>query len=295
MTAPGIIPDLGAIDLPRAEYDALPDRVNFSTLKELAKSPQAYLYKLLNIEEGDTDSMLRGRAVHMRVFEPELFRSTYVVWSERRAGKFWEAFEKKARLEGHEVLTAKMHEHVIQLADAIRANAMAAPYLANGKREQTVLWELVRPAMGALPGYRVRCKGRMDFIQAERIVDLKTCRSAEPRKFGFQADALHYHAQAAWYVDGLAAATGTKPRRYSIVAAEEKAPFVTQVFHLTEQQLDAGRQRYWAWLDRRHMCLRENKWTGYADEPLELQLPDFALDPGSDTFGLLFPDEQEAA
>lgn len=277
----------GVYAMSRTEYDALPDRVNFSTLKLMDENPAAYLYALLNSGE-DSDARLEGRAVHTRVYEPELFKSTYVVWEDRRAGKDWEAFKKKQAAEGKEILTIASHAAVIERADAIRSSAMAAPFLTGGKREQTMLWTLKRPRLGAVEGYEFAMKGRPDFIRDDGIVDLKTCRSAKPRLFGKQANDLLYFVQAALYVDGLALATGTPPRPYWIIAAEKKAPYVVQVYRVTDQQLEMGRARYWKWLDELNACRKSGNYPGYALAPMELTLPAYAM-PEEETY------EQEAA
>ena len=278
----------GVYSIGRSEYDALPDRVNFSTLKKMDENPATYLHALLN-KDDDTDARLEGRAVHTRVYEPELFKSTYVVWEGRRSGPDWKAFLAKHVAEGHEVLTENMHADVIAVADAIRANAMAAPFLAGGAREQTVLWTLRRPTLAAVDGYEVKMKGRLDFVRPDSIVDLKTCRTAKPRLFGKQANDLHYLAQAALYVDGLAAATNTPPRPYWIIAAEKKAPHVVQVYRVTEKQLHLGRARYWKWLDELNVCRRNGVYPGYATAPMELTLPAYAMPDDEENF------EQEAA
>lgn len=278
----------GIFAMGRTEYDALPDRVNFSTLKLMDQNPAAYLYALLNRSTGDSDAMQQGRAVHTRVYEPELFKSTYVVWEDRRAGKAWEAFEKAQHAEGHEVLTINMHANVIDIADAVRSSAMAAPFLTGGKREQTMLWTLKRPRLGAVEGYEMAMKGRPDFVRADGIVDLKTCRSARPFEFGRSAHDLLYFVQAALYVDGLAISTNTAPRPYWLIAAESKPPHVVQVYRVTDEQLALGRARYWQWLDTLNACRLSGDYPGYALAPMDLSLPPWAT-PAEDTY------EEEAA
>lgn len=269
----------GVFAMGRSEYDALPDRVNFSTLKLMDQNPAAYLYALLNRSTGDSDARQQGRAVHTRVYEPELFKSTYVVYEDRRdpRSKEWVAFQKTHHAESHEILTINMHANVIAIADAVRSSAMAAPFLTGGKREQTMLWTLKRPRLGAVEGYEMAMKGRPDFVRADSIVDLKTCRSAKPRDFGRAAHELLYYVQAALYVDGLALATNTPRRPYWIIATETKAPFVTQVYRVTEMQLALGRAKYWEMLDRLHECRESGNWPGYATGPMDLETPDWAL------------------
>lgn len=273
--------------LTRSEYDALPDRVNFSTLKHMARSPEHYLWALLNKDE-DTDAKLRGRAVHMNVFEPERFRSTFVVWEDRRAGKLWEQFEKKAHMEGREVLTVGMHRLAVEIAAKVRTHPMLAKYLTGGRGEQTIQWtHEVKPA-GALDGYSVQCKGRIDFISnLGPIVDLKSTEDASPEGFWWSARRYKYFAQAAWYCDGERKAAGSSETRpYLIAAIESKPPYVCQVYRVTPEQLEEGRDQYRTWLDRLHLCRRESKWPGYAEEELELCAPGGEQPTEDDATGL---------
>lgn len=262
----------------RAQYDALPDRVNFSTLKWMAKSPEHYLHALLEKQQEDTDSMLRGRAAHMNIFEPERFRSTFVVWDGRRAGKEWEAFKKKHEAEGREVLTESIHASAVAVASKVRTHPMLAKYLTGGRGEQTLLWQHTVHPMGALAGYTVRCKGRLDFISnLGPIVDLKSTADASPEGFYWSAKRYHYFAQAAWYCDGLRAALNEQlVRPYIIAAVESKPPYVCQTYRLTAHQLDEGRGAYRAWLDRLDLCRREGRYIGYGEDEMELQPPEQA-------------------
>lgn len=280
----------GIFAMSRSEYDALPDRVNFSTLKLMDQNPAAYLYALLNHGDEDSDARQQGRAVHTRVYEPELFKSTYVVYEDRRdpRSKEWVAFQKTHHAEGHEILTIAMHANVIAIADAVRSSAMAAPFLTGGKREQTMLWSLKRPRLGAVEGYEIPMKGRPDFVRADSIVDLKTCRTARPFEFGRSAHDLLYFVQAALYVDGLAIATNTPPRPYWLIAVESKPPFVVQVYRVTDEQLALGRARYWQWLDTLNVCRQTGEYPGYALGPMDLSLPPWAT-PKEDIY------EEEAA
>lgn len=268
--------ETGMLFMSRGEYDGLPDRVNFSTLKWMGRSPEHYLHALLNRTE-DTDAMLRGRAVHMNVFEPERFRSSFVVWEDRRAGKEWDAFEKRSRADGKEILTEKMHELAVAIAGKVRVHPQLSKYLTGGKGEQTLLWTHEFPAMGALPGYTTRCKGRLDFISnLGPIVDLKTTDDASPENFYWSAKRYKYFAQGAWYRDGLRRALGEQlPRPYIIAAIEAKPPHVCQVYRISEEDLAAGRDQYRAWLDRLDLCRRESRYAGYADDELELTAPEY--------------------
>lgn len=274
------LPD-GVHDLSREEYDALPERVNFSTLKWMERSPAHYLHQLTVRDDKDTDARQRGRAVSMAVYEPERFRAECVVYEGGpRKGKDWNVF-----LDNHpdaEILTPAMHAAAVAIAQAARSCGMARPFLSGGRGEQTLLWTHVVPDMGSVPGYSVRCKGRLDFIaNVGAIVDLKNSKDASPLGFGRQVVNYFSDVQAAFYADGFKAATG-RELPYVIIAVEPVAPYVTQVYQVPAAVLQRGREKYMGWLDRLNVCRRDSDWPGYASAPMELEIPRWAMPNNED-------------
>ncbi len=293
----------GVHDVSRDDYDRL-DRVNWSTLKHMGKSPAHYRRMALDRQAGDTDAKKLGRCSHLATLEPEKFRSEVATWTgDRRAGKEWEAFKKKNN--GRELLKQEQHDYCVEIGEAARSCAMAKPYLAGGHGEQTILWShVVKPApkpiviadndsptvealaqainqATALDGYKIDCKGRVDFVaDIGALVDLKTTRDASPEGFGRECARYEYHVQAAFYRDGFRSATG-RDLPYIIVAVETSKPHVVQVYRVPDEILDLGRERYRALLDRLYMCRGQSDWPGYGSEVLDLTLPRWAT-PGED-------------
>lgn len=264
----------GVYFMPRDEYDHLP-RLNWSKLKHLEKSAQHFQYYLLN-EDEDTDARKLGRAVHLAVFEPELFRATCVVWDcGARRGKDWEAFVK--RNEGKEILTENQHASALAISQSVRNHAIAQKYIAGGQGEATVLWEYLSPMTAEAPGFKLECKSRPDFLtDSGWLVDLKKVRDASPAGFGRAVWNYRYHAQAAFYVDAIKSVTGQE-RPVAFVAVEEKPPHVVQVYRLTQEQLELGRTTYRELLSTYNQCRSKNRWPGYADNELDVELPPYAL------------------
>lgn len=275
-----MIPDGIHLNTRRDEYDVL-ERVNFSTLKHMAKSA-AHYRQAITEPAGDTDPKRLGRATHLAAFEPEKFRATVAKWEGAvRRGKEWEAF--KAKNEGRELLTADAFDQCIAIQKAVRAEPLARPYISQGRGEVTIAWTFATTDRGA-NNYSIECKGRIDFDAKDAIVDLKTTRDASPDGFGRQVWGLKYHAQAAWYVDGYKRATGIR-KPYVLVAVESTAPYVVQVYRVPERHLELGREEYREWLDRLAICRETSTWPGYADCELELELPRWA-EPDDDIGGL---------
>jgi hypothetical protein len=280
------------LNLSRAEYDKLSDRVNFSTLKLMGKSPAHYRDRIQNPPGPDSDAMRLGRATHLAVLEPQRFRDEVVQWTGgRRAGAEWTAFAAAHRHQ--EILTAPEWERCLAVQASVRASDSASRYLLQGQAEQTILWSHRREAIVDFPEVHFACKGRLDWIGLDAIVDLKTSRDASPEAFSRSCWQFAYHAQAAFYADGLSTATG-KRLPVVVIAVETTAPFVVQAYRVPDEVLEVGRETYRDWLDRLDLCRRENRWPGYADAEMSLSLPRWAVpqdDESIDEVGLTFGGE----
>lgn len=252
----------------REQYDALVDRENWSRLKNLGRSPAHYRHALLEPRK-DTAALRNGRANHVAILEPEKFATQVAIWEGgRRASKAWDAFAEDNA--GKDILTQAEYDLLIGMQRAVRQHPIASRYLQGGRAEVSVLWT---HTVAGLPGESVMpCKSRLDYLAPDWIVDLKTCRDANPMAFGRAAFDLGYHAQAAYYVDAVAAVTG-KRLPYIIVAAELSPPCIVQVYRLPEHVLAAGRDHYRSLLYRLNECRREDRWDGYSAEEMDLELP----------------------
>lgn len=257
----------GVHQMPREHYDQLDDRINWSKLKILGKSPAHYRHSLL-AEQETSDALQVGIATHLAAYEPERFATEVVRWDGDRRGPEWKVFEAANR--NRIILKAEPYDLSKALANAARTDKYAAKWFVSGKAEQTVLWT------HEANGRKLSCKARLDFIsEAGAIVDLKTTRDASPEKFGKQAFELGYHGQAAIYSDAYFTATG-KRLPYIIVAVEKTPPHVVQIYHLDEETIGLGATLYQRLLAQYAVCKEESHWPGYADGPIDLRLPRWA-------------------
>ena len=267
----------GLHELRREDYDSI-ERVNYSSLKLIARSPAHYRHGLLE-ERADTDALRMGRVTHLAVLEPERFRSLISVWDGgRRAGKDWDKFTEQNQ--GRELLTIEEHKLCLALQQAVRNDARAMRYISGGKPEVTVLWT------AEVGGRSIPCKARLDFDTDDAIVELKTTRNAEPSAFGRQSHGLRYHVQGAWQVDGYARAAGIgKP--HVTVAVEKEPPYEVVVYRMPERYLEMGRVEYRDWLMRLVECRETARWPGYAETELDLEFPPWATGEDEDLGGEL--------
>ena len=259
--------------LTREEYDAI-DAVNFSTLKWMSVSPARYLYATTH-QEPDRAAFVRGRSAHAAVFEPATFDARFVVYpGATRRGKEFDAFARANQ--GNEIVTAKERSLAVAISAAVRAHPIASALLDTViATEQTVTW--IDPVTGA------NCKGRVDGRAPTSVIELKTTKCALPRIFAADAARRYYHAQLAMYCDGCGCNDGC------IIAVEATAPHTVVVYHVAPDHvgddglpvagpLDAGRDVYRQWLDRRAECTASGVWAGVADGVVEMELPAWAVD-----------------
>jgi hypothetical protein len=307
MTTPARI----LFDVPRSHYDAITDRVNFSTLKLMAESPAHYKHAVdqkltAEFDPGEddekSDTLLQGEATHVCVLEPELYggfdaentefapvdpnappaepRGRFVVY---RGGKRddrvkrYQSVTASAKLHGQQILTPGQHAHAMRVAAAVRRSSLAAPYITGGRREVTVTWDHVDPGAPGMgfPGWSIQMKTRLDYLTSDFIVDLKGTRSARPEAFSKQAWNLGYFAQAALHIEAVKAATG-RALQYRWVVVENKAPHVVMVFQPSAKGLLRAGQILGEWLARLHACIESNEWPPYGTGLMELDPPAWA-------------------
>lgn len=262
------------------EYGAL-DGVRLSLLRNMGRSPAHYQHAVRVGGIADTAALKRGRRVHSCLFENSIYRSSVAVWDGgRRQGKEWEKF--KLQFAGFDILTVDEKEQVLAIAEAVSTDRDAQAYLTSGVAERAVEWEARSPLMAPLE-YSFRAKGRLDYVNAGAIADLKVMRNVSPRKFASAVVEYGYDVAAAWYSDGLEAATGVR-LPFVLVAVEEAPPHVVQVYTVPQAVIDRGRSIYQGWLEQLARCwlafgheTEGKKWPGYSDHPLELELPRWAV------------------
>lgn len=239
--------------------------VHNTLLKEMKRSPKRYQFRAANPLE-DSTTLAFGRASHTAVLEPDRFPIDYAVFpGKRRQGKEWEQFQ--AANADRTIL--KMDEYAACLAvrDAVRSHPVAGPLLASGKPEQTITWT------DAATG--LECKGRADWLSPVALVDLKTTTDIDADRFGALAARMGYHAQLAFYRDGLRANGLDLPAK--IIAVEADEPHDVAVYAIDDDSLYAGEEQYRDALRKVAKCQAAQVWPGRYEQERLLILPSWAF------------------
>jgi hypothetical protein len=263
------------LDVPMSEYVTWP-WANYSTLKKFERSPAHAREMMLHPPE-QTKAMAIGSAVHAAVLEPELFADEYVVAPnlDRRFKKdkvIWEKFE--ADNAGKTVLMEKEHLQCVQMQREALANPLVCELVDGpGGTELSFVW--------VDKDTDVTCKGRIDRFGRlwghSVIADLKTTENASPGAWAREVVKYSYHAQAAFYLDGLDTVKPVVERRFLWIVIEKNPPYAMALYEPDEATLDKGRRMYRSYLRQYLKCHTSGIWPGYNASIQPLLIPDWAL------------------
>lgn len=291
---PGIYPGV-----PFADYQNI-HAMNCSTLAWIKGSP-AHMKEALdgNLEREDTAALGFGRALHVRILEPDSY--THRVKVKGPCAQLLKSGDRKNQpcgksacgcVDGNwlcgthggnsetldpnfEYLTVDEAARVEKAAAALRDRKLDTLRRARGMFEVVMIAEVCG----------VLCKVRLDkYIEKPcAIVDVK--KVAGPKSPGTVIDAEGFESRIAKYGYGMIAAlycdvveklTGKMPRWYWL-SVEDNVPFTPAVYRASDTCLAAGRNEYRALLHKYKNCINTGIWPGPADEPMELDGPKWWL------------------
>jgi exodeoxyribonuclease VIII len=252
------------------------EAANYSTLKHFDRTP-AHARQVLTNPPEQTPAMALGSAVHSAVLEPNLFDEEYCVGPkvDRRFTKdkvIWADFEKANK--DKVILRAEEYEQCIRMQQSALSNPLVAKLVGDtGYTEFSFVW--VDKDTG------VTCKGRIDrfgrLYGHSVIADLKTAENASEGAWIRDVVKYKYHAQAAFYLDGLDTIAPTVERRFIWIVVEKNPPYALAIYEPDVATIDKGRRMYRNYLRQYQLCLDSGAWPGYAAGIQPLLLPDWAL------------------
>lgn len=252
--------------------------VNWSTLRYMRESPAAYMNALL-YRQTDSPALMMGRVVHSMVLDRDT--SSLAVWKGGiRRGKEWDAF--KAENEGLTIITADEHEVASSIASAVLHHPIASELLSGGVTEHAVRW--------IDHGTGIACKGRIDCYSRGCLIDLKTTRSVDGRRFGAEAARFAYPQQMAHYEAGVRLGMQADVERVILIAVEKTAPYDVGVFEIDPIARQLAAEEVAQLLRRVAECRASGEWPGRYTEIQALQLPAWVYEDDeedADGYGLV--------
>lgn len=234
--------------------------VNKSTLWEMRKSPLHYWHLMHDTPKEDTAAMKFGRAVHSRLLEPIEFSANYAVAPEcDRRTKEGKAIWAELMESGKEVISASDMDAILGME-----NEFPADLIAGAQTEVPLFWTDNETG--------VECKGRLDAITEDYVIDYKTTTNAATDAFMREALRYGYDLQAAMYLEA-ARANGYHPKGFIFIAQEKTAPYLVNVLHAGDVFIDRGTWIMRDLLAKYKECRDSDVWPGYGVN--ELILPEW--------------------
>lgn len=259
--------------------------VHFSDLSRMAQSPAHYKASVERPAEARTvtSSMRVGTVAHRIVLGARLHHEIEF-WDGDRRGNAWKAFE--AEHAGAEIVSRSEWIKADEIATSALTDPALQPLLeAPGARTEV-------PLAWTCGG--IECStGGVDLIAPGLLVDLKTTRTCDLRRWPSHAFAMQYHAQLAFYLDGAVSLGLLEPDARVICAGIETAPpYAVTPLLLTPGLLDLGRRSYCLWLERLRSCEENDMWPSYTEALVEWDVPEWLKDA---ELGLEHEDDGEEA
>lgn len=120
-----------------------------------------------------------------------------------------------------------------------------------------------------------KVKVRPDIITKNHMVpDYKTTARMNPEEFARQAFFAGYWFKQAFVIDILTAVYDMEFTA-ALLAQGKKSPFIPQLYMLTDEQLQVGREQYTYALQVFDRCKNDKSWPAYFDGPVNLPTPEY--------------------
>lgn len=275
------ITEPGLYDVPEDIYhrDPVPGRsLSFSGAKRLLppSCPAIFRHEQLH-GRPEKRSFDFGHAVHSMVLG--IGQPIVVIDAEDWRTKTAKEQRDAAYAADHVPLLRADHDAAMAVVKAVRAHPLARQLFTEGVAEESLFWRDER--------YGVMRRARTDWRTTlpdgrPVIVDLKTCRSAEPAAISKSVNDYRYHWQHAWYEDAAAEVHG-EPHSFLFVFVETNPPHPITVCELDPEAVEIGRRRNDQALELYAECAATDTWPGYvaADDIPLITLPAWALNQES--------------
>lgn len=238
----------------------------------------------------DTEALLFGRLVHTVILEPHKL-DAYAVLDPTIIGvkadgsqadnptatKAWKDAVFKAKCDGLTIVAPRDLAKANAMAEAVRKHPEAGRLLAAATDHE------VSAYADHPTGAKVRA--RFDLIGPGFIVDVKTCRDADPETFGRTMHGFGYHISAANYLD-IARANGLDVDRFDLICVEKEptpgGDYRVSVLEIHPDAIEVGRELM-AEACKRWLALGKRvDLPHYGDDRHVIDLPAYAYDSDFD-------------
>lgn len=239
-------------------------------LMDIRRSPKYYRFRRNNPVQ--SKAMGIGTLVHMLVLEPGLAEQRVKVSPkvDRRTkdGKAaYEAFTSELPKDAI-VVDDDEYQTLMRIKEALHTHPFAKDVInrKGATKENAGFW--------VHESTDVFCKIRPDlmFLGDDVMVDIKTTQMGHPVKFQKDMYNFNYDMQAAFYMDGYRAITG-RNCQFFFLTIESSAPHDIACYQAKDKVYGFGKVRYEKAIRTFAECFKTDKWPGYAEAIVPLDLP----------------------
>lgn len=240
------------------EYHADKSYISSSGLRMYLKSPAHYKHYELHGEDTNK-AFVMGSLYHTALLEPEKLGDDYELAINRpeidkgmtsKMNKEWKVW---CEGQGRSVIDEETWKTIEAMKTRLRENEQIGKLIDKGMNERSYYIEDYKG---------VRVKVRPDKVTKHAIIDFKTTDNASTEGFTRTIFKYGYHIQAAMYLDVLKEFEGNN-RQFVFVVQEKKEPYAYQLFRLSKEVIDYGRQECERLLEIHKECVEKNEWKGY--------------------------------
>lgn len=267
-------------NMSNADYHAH-SAVSSSQLKTIISQSLAHFAFKKNNPTPQTEAMIFGSAYHSFVLEPNNFSDEYFVFND--ADK--PVPDKDYRTKENQIWKAQIyadnaHKTVLSLTDLQKIQAMSEVIRSNPFCDKLLNDCPDREHSVFAHHEDMSVRIRPDAYSDKLILDFKTCEDASPDGFERTLINYRYYLQAAFYVDVMKLVDG-KVRDFILIAQEKSAPYIAQIYVVSDVALERGREEYKHALKLLKQAYRTREFPAYESAEKggirEITLPDWVL------------------
>ena len=237
-----------------------------------------------DIKQPETTAMQIGTALHSYVLEPGNFKWEYVILDDLKKEELYnQAIEKGSKAKGFSKALSTYKDFVHQTnedgkrviteeefltVDGLGTAAFKEDELTEFLAHKELEVELsIFAELRDHQGNKVECKGRIDALKPNALLDLKTTVNTSPPRLGKFVTGYKSYVQAAFYLDlcrevGLVDEHAT----FSWLFIQKELPHQATYYTAPETLIRKGRNEYRSWLGWIYEGRKTNKWPGHSKD-----------------------------
>lgn len=254
ITTPGIYPGI-AEETYHGDTDLAPKlgrSLSASGAKVLLDCPARYHWQRTHRVYKDVFD--KGTIAHKLVLRSDDDRIRVADTYEWKPWQTWNPWKAEHRANGLIPIHRGDLLDASRMAAAVRRHKVASRLFSEGRPELSLYW--IDEDTG------VTCRGRLDWLRDDCIVDLKTTHKADDRNITKQSASFGYAMAADWYRRGVKALTG-EWLPFIHVFVESEQPHIVHVTRLDDEFLAIGSEMNDKALTLFAECVAKDEWPGY--------------------------------